>query len=76
MNPSLQKLLNIKPKEELTLKKTLILLLAMLICLLSLAPAYAEMSISDAGLAVSGSAQQLGKPDSFGSENISVPVPE
>ena len=58
------------------MKKTLILLLAMLTCLLSLAPAYAEFNISDAGLAVSGSAQQLGKPDSFGSEKITVPVPE
>ena len=58
------------------MKKTLILMLAMLTCLLSLAPAYAEFNISDAGLAVSGSAQQLGKPDSFGSEKITVPVPE
>ena len=58
------------------MKKALILMLAMLTCLLSLAPAYAEFNISDAGLAVSGSAQQLGKPDSFGSEKITVPVPE
>ena len=58
------------------MKKTLILLLAILTCLLSLTPAYAEFNISDAGLAVSGSAQQLGKPDSFGSEKITVPIPE
>ena len=58
------------------MKKTLILLLAILTCLLSLTPAYAEFNISDAGLTVSGSAQQLGKPDSFGSEKITVPIPE
>ena len=57
------------------MKKVTLILMAMLFSLLSLCPACAEFDVSQSGLIVSGEAQQLGKPKSYGSEKIKVPVP-
>ena len=58
------------------MKKATLILMAMLFSLLAICPAWAEFDISQSGLIVSGKAQQLGKPESYGSEKIKVPVPD
>ena len=58
------------------MKKSTLILMAMLFSLLAICPAWAEFDVSQSGLIVSGEAQQLGKPESYGSEKIKVPVPD
>ena len=58
------------------MKKATLILMAMLFSLLAICPAWAEFDVSQSGLIVSGEAQQLGKPESYGSEKIKVPVPD
>ena len=49
------------------MKKVTLILMAMLFSLLAVYSACAEFDISQSGLIVSGEAQQLGKPESYGS---------
>ena len=58
------------------MKKVTLILMAMLFSMLAVCSAWAEFDISQSGLIVSGEAQQLGKPESYGSEKIKVPVPD
>ena len=58
------------------MKKIFLLCLAVLFSLSVVVPGFAEFDLSQSGLSVSGQAQQLGKPSSYGSEKISVPIPD
>ena len=55
-------------------KKLAILFLTAMLCLTAL-PAGAAFDVGQTGLTVSGEAQQLGKPENYGSAKVTVKVP-
>ena len=58
------------------MKRITLIALAALMCMLSALPALAEFDVSQAGLSVAGTAQQLGKPKDYGSAKVTADVPQ